>query len=308
MPAITTHAYYREKYPYEQLVALLTSNGDRLEDCEFAIEGKTAQDDKLYKRYVRASSADDLRRQVCAFTGVRAFHFGAFYDHGVNRELIRAGESRATRRVLSFDVDLTDKEFLKTTGADGAVSAELCDRAYPVSAMSAYILRVLLNEAFGLERVLVVYSGRRGVHVHVFDEAAMAMNDEQRAGVLAYVDGDMHENGLHVRREVRSVMVVHNLRAEVYRCFEGLVTKLGILDSMNERVAFVNRLDLLRCEEHEKVASVLATLAEDVLEPETGRLAWLLIQEKVKSVGCEWVVERLDCVVLVYVWPRLDEA
>ena len=308
MSAISVHCYYRDKYPYKQLVALLTSNGDKLEDCEFAIEGKTAQGDKLYKRYVRATSADDLRRQISSFTGVRAFHFGAFYDHGVNRELIRAGESRAERRVLSFDMDLTDKEFLTTTEADGTVSAKLCDRAYPVSAMSAYILRVLLNEAFGFQRVLVVYSGRRGVHVHAFDEAAMVLNDEQRAAVLAYVDGAMHENKLHVRPEVRSVMVVHNLRGEVYRFFERLVSKLGILDLNDDRVAFVNRLDLLRREEHEKIGPALATLAEDVIEPATGLEAWKLIQDKIKSVGCEWVLERLDCVVLVYVWPRLDEA
>lgn len=311
MPAITMLDYYRNKYPYKQLVALLTSNGDKLADCEFAIEGRAADGAKLYKRYVSATSAQDLRRQVCAFTGVRAFHFGAFYDRGVNKQLIRAGESRATRRVLSFDIDLTDKEFLTTTDADGAVSAELCDKAYPVSAMSAYILRVLLNEAFGFQRVLVVYSGRRGVHVHVFDEAAMAMDDEQRASVLAYVDGEMHENLLHTRPEVRAVMVMQDLRGEVYRCFEGLVSKLGILDSLNDRVSFVNRLDLLRREEHEKIGPVLTTLAEDVLEPETGLRAWLLIQGKVKSVvfkgvDCEWVQERLDCVVLAYVWPRLD--
>jgi DNA primase small subunit len=311
MPAITMLDYYRDKYPYKQLVALLTSNGDKLADCEFAIEGRTADGASLYKRYVSATSAQDLRRQVCAFTGVRAFHFGAFYDRGVNKQLIRAGESRATRRVLSFDIDLTDKEFLKTTDGGGAVSAELCDRAYPVSAMSAYILRVLLNEAFGFQRVLVVYSGRRGVHVHVFDEVAMAMGDEQRASVLTYVNGEMHENLLHVRPEVRAVMVVQDLRGEVYRCFEGLVSKLGILDSLNDRVSFVNRLDLLRREEHEKIGPVLTTLAEDVLEPETGLRAWQLIQDKVKSVvfkgaDCEWVQERLDCVVLAYVWPRLD--
>ena len=68
MPELTLREYYRSKYPYKQLVALLTSNGDKLEDCEFAIEGKTAQGDKLYKRYVRATSADDLRRQIAFVT------------------------------------------------------------------------------------------------------------------------------------------------------------------------------------------------------------------------------------------------
>ena len=310
MPRITPLEYYRSKYPYEQLVTLLTSNGDTLSDCEFAIEGATADGGKLYKRYVRASTAAELRAKVSTFTGVKAFHFGAFYDHGVDKQLIRAGESKPARRVLSFDIDLTDKEFLNTVGDDGKVSAALCDEAYPISAMSAYILRVLLNEAFGYKQVLIVYSGRRGVHVHVFDDAAMRLSDEARSSVLAYVNGEMHDNGLHVRPEVRSVMVVHNLRGEVYRCFDLCVKKLRILDELSDRIAFVNRLDLLRREEHEKIGAVLTSLAEDVIDPETGEQAWALIQDKINSVvfkGAEWVLERLDCVVLAYVWPRLDE-
>ena len=312
MPRITPLEYYRSKYPYEQLVALLTCNGDMLSDCEFAIEGVTADGGKIYKRYVRASTAAELRAKVSTFTGVKAFHFGAFYDHGVDKQLIRAGESKPVRRVLSFDIDLTDKEFLNTVGEDGKVSAELCDEAYPISAMSAYILRVLLNEAFGYKQVLIVYSGRRGVHVHVFDDAAMRLSDEARSSVLSYVNGEMHDNGLHVRPEVRSIMVVHNLRGEVYRCFDFCVKKLHVLDELSDRIAFVNRLDLLRRDEHAKIGSVLTSLAEDVIDPETGEQAWALIQDKVKSVvfkgvDCEWVLERLDCVVLAYVWPRLDE-
>lgn len=312
MPAIDAGEFYRSKYPFEQLVALLTCNGDALVNCEFAIEGVTTDGRKLYKRYVRASTAAELRAHVAGFTGVKAFHFGAFYDHGVDKQRVHAGESKPARRVLSFDIDLTDKEFLQTTGDDGKVSAELCDQAYPVSAMSAYILRVLLNEAFGYKQVLILYSGRRGVHVHVFDEAAMRLNDEARSAVLSYVNGDMHDNGLHVRTEVRSVMVVHNLRGEVYRCFDICVKKLRVLDALSDRIAFVNRLDLLRRDDHEKLGPVLTSLAEDVIDPETGEQAWKLIQDKVKSVvfkgvDCEWVLERLDCVVLAYVWPRLDE-
>lgn len=302
---MNTREYYQYCYPYEQLVALLTRNGDDLSRIEFAIEGKTAKGDKLYKRYVCATSAEDLRRQVASFTGVQAFHFGALYDHGVNRELIRAGESRAHRRVLSFDIDLTDYDWLPLKGVDGKISLEKCDAAYQVSATAVRILRRVLEQAFGFTQLLVVYSGRRGVHVHVFDEAAMGLSNEGRAAVVGYLNGDLLKGDLRSAFGVRLVMVMHNLTAEVYRSFESLI--LGPMDLFKRngpRVDFVGRLEV---EQHEHLAGgTLLTLAEDVLDSETGAEAWDLIKQKVYSCGAKWMSDRLDMVVLAYVWPRLD--
>ena len=61
MPSLTAAEYYAHHYPYERLVKLLTRNGDRLSDCEFAIEGKTDRGDKLYKRYVSVRGQMDQR-------------------------------------------------------------------------------------------------------------------------------------------------------------------------------------------------------------------------------------------------------
>ena len=55
----TPQEYYQHLYPYDQLVAWLTARGVyALERFEFALEGE------VYKRYVMAKSAADLRRQV----------------------------------------------------------------------------------------------------------------------------------------------------------------------------------------------------------------------------------------------------
>lgn len=47
--------YYRYRYPYDALVALLTCNGDDLSCLEFALEGE------VYKRYVSVTSPNELK-------------------------------------------------------------------------------------------------------------------------------------------------------------------------------------------------------------------------------------------------------
>ena len=84
--------------------------------------------------------------------------------------------------------------------------------------------------------------------------------------------------------------------------------ELGLLENGEARVAFVNRLNLLTFEEYDKYAPTLAPLAADVLTLETGADVWKHVKERIDSTNVEWMRERLDCVVLAYVWPRLDAA
>jgi len=309
MPPFTAAEYYAHHYPYEKLVKLLTRNGDKLEDCEFAIEGKTASGDKLYKRYVSVRGSSELRDAVCRFPGVKAFHFGAFYSNGSAKEAVKSGESVPVRRVLSFDIDLTDLEFLSLKDADGSVSAEKCDEAYPVSAAAAYIVRTVMRKAFGFREILVVYSGRRGVHVHVFDDKAMGLNDDERSVVLDYVNCGMAKTELHAPAGVRLIMDLHGLRDLVYNTFHTyIVGGLDVFEKASARLALLDRLNLASYEEYEKFAPTLAPLATDVLRCETGADVWKHVEERIRSTEEEWMRERLDCVVLAYVWPRLDEA
>ena len=251
----------------------------------------------------------ELRDEVSRFPGIKAFHFGAFYSNGSGKEAVKSGESVPVRRVLSFDIDLTDLEFLSLKDADGSVSAEKCDAAYPVSAAAAYIVRTVLQKAFGFSEIMIVYSGRRGVHVHVFDNKAMALDDEGRSAILAYVNCGMAKTQLHAPTGVRLIMDLHGLRGLVHKVFHTfIVGRLNLFEKAPARLALLERLNLASYENYESFAPTLASLATNVLKCRSGAEAWSLIEERIQSTNVDWMLERLDCVMLAYVWPRLDEA
>lgn len=100
---MNAHDYYRLRYPYEELVALLTSNGDELHHFEFAIEGTDT-----YKRFVSVNSAKELKAAVTRHPDVTTFHFGPAYTgkpESRRSSDVYAHASVPHRRVLSFDVE-----------------------------------------------------------------------------------------------------------------------------------------------------------------------------------------------------------
>lgn len=298
---VTALEYYQHLYPYDKLVQLLTCNGDNLANIEFALEGAA------YKRYVSVGSAKELKAAVSNFPQIATFHFGAVYT---GKPANNTRISVPVRRVLSFDIDLTDKAWIPLQDAAGNVSAELCDKAWPVSAASADILKRLLKAAFGYTRILVVYSGRRGVHVHVFDEAAMGLSDEARAAIVSYINGNLSKDGLRCATGVYQVMRMHGLHKIVYKWFNVcFVKQMHLFDNCAARVDFVNRLNLAEHASKTCALGALGELADEVIDAATGHEAWQCIQEKLHAAGAEqpWVLERLDCAVLAYVWPILDE-
>ena len=292
----TPEEYYRHLYPYQKLVELLTCNGDELANIEFALEGA------VYKRFLSVTSAAELKAEVAGFPGIATVHFGAVYSYkpSSNPRL-----SAPVRRVLSFDIDLTDKAWLGL-GQSG-VTAARCDRVWPVCAASVEILKRLLKEAFGYTRILVVYSGRRGAHVHVFDQAAMNLCSEARAAIVAYINGNASKDDLRCASGVRQVMIMHGMRKDVYRWFRrAFVIGMGLFDGCAAREEFVRRLAL---DKYESLTRAADLLKDEVSRLDTGKEVWECIRKKLVDMSAvePWVIDQLDCTVLAYVWPALDE-
>ena len=52
---------------------------------------------------------------------------------------------------------------------------------------AATVLRNILTKEFGFKHILFVYSGRRGIHIWVYDRRARALTDSQRSNIVSYV-------------------------------------------------------------------------------------------------------------------------
>jgi DNA primase small subunit len=293
---VTTREYYNEHYPWEALVAFLTRKGDELCKREFAVEGD------YYKRYVVAKDADELKSEVLKVRGLRSFHIGPVYNERVARGSAHA-HSRPVRRELVFDLDLTDYDFLSLETPEGGVDAVACDKAWCVCAVGIFVLQWLLTNAFGFNEFVVVYSGRRGAHLYVCDDKAMDLGDEARAAITDFFKFVPSEDNLRAHPSTRAVMVAHGLSEALHHIFEThFIKELELFETPSQRVAFVERLGF-----SDESFPTVGNLAEDVIDESMSGLAmWEFLKTKVASLPHEWMRNRIDDMMLSYVWPRID--
>ena len=295
---ITTLQFYRDHYPWKALVAFLTRHGDELCKREFAVEGD------YYRRYVVAKDADELKQEVLKMRGLKSFHIGPVYNERVVRSAAQEhAHSWPERRELVFDLDLTDYDFLTLETPEGDVDADACDKAWCVCAVGIFVLQWLLKRAFGFQEFVVVYSGRRGVHLYVCDDTAMDLTDDMRAAITDFFKFMPSEDGQRAHSSTRTVMVMHELSEALHHVFEEhFIDELKLFETQSQRVAFVERLGF-----SEEYLPTMANLAEDVLdESMTGRAMWEFLKTKVASLPQEWMRHRIDDMMLTYVWPRID--
>jgi len=87
------------------------------------------------------------------------------------------------QRELVFDVDLTDYDDVRKCGCS---NANICHKCWKLMTMAVKVVDAGLREDFGFEHIVWIYSGRRGVHAWVCDEAARMLSNEGRSAVATY--------------------------------------------------------------------------------------------------------------------------
>jgi len=88
-----------------------------------------------------------------------------------------------TARELVFDIDVND---YSTWGVDpGDIGS--CDAAWHIVAFGMVVVRHIMEKHYGFKNMLLVYSGRRGAHLTVYDARACELTDEARAAIAGYL-------------------------------------------------------------------------------------------------------------------------
>lgn len=83
-------------------------------------------------------------------------------------------------REIVFDIDFNDYDALRQC----CQKEQLCESCFPFFKAAVIVLRHVLTEVFGFNKLLFVNSGRRGIHCWVLDQSVMSANTEFRRAVL----------------------------------------------------------------------------------------------------------------------------
>uniref|UniRef100_A0A3B3QSW6 DNA primase n=1 Tax=Paramormyrops kingsleyae TaxID=1676925 RepID=A0A3B3QSW6_9TELE len=236
--------YYKRLFPFSQYFRWLNYGGvtkNYFQNREFSF---TLKDD-IYVRYQSFSNQSEMEKEIQKMNPYK-IDIGAVYSHRPNQHnTIKSGVFQALEKELVFDIDMTDYDDVRR-----------CCRHPPpppnkmAVSLSFPVRLALPSEDFGFRHLMWVFSGRRGVHCWVCDEAARKLSAAGRSAVAEYLS--LIRGGEDTVKKVQLSDPVHPFIKE----------SLKVIEQRFEKYALVEQ-DILGSKE--STDKVLALVPDDIL-------------------------------------------
>ncbi|XP_059727728.1 DNA primase small subunit isoform X2 [Haemorhous mexicanus] len=204
--------------------------------------------DDVYLRFQSFSSPQELERELQKINPYK-IDIGAVYSHRPNQHnTVHLGAFQPQEKELVFDIDMTDYDDVRTCCS----SADICSKCWTLMTIAVRIIDRALVEDLGVRHRLWVYSGRRGVHCWVCDDAVRKWSPALRAAAVEYLS--LVKGGADT---VKKVTLSHPVHPFIRR-------SVAVVQEYFERHALLGQ-DILGSPE--RWDRVLALLPEELREP-----------------------------------------
>jgi len=101
-----------------------------------------------------------------------------------DKKTLRTGALQPLLRELVFDIDMTDYDSVRTCCSN----ADICKKCWAFISAAVKVLDKAIRNEFGYDKLLWVYSGRRGIHLWISDREAMELTDAQRKALVGWLN------------------------------------------------------------------------------------------------------------------------
>ncbi|KAM4610974.1 DNA primase small subunit [Polymixia lowei] len=288
--------YYRRLFPFSQYYRWLNYGGvqkNYFQNREFSF---TLKDD-IYVRYQSFTTQNELEKEMQKMNPYK-IDIGAVYSHRPNQHnTVKSGTFQALEKELVFDIDMTDYDDVRSCCS----AADICTKCWTLMTIAIHILDRALREDFGFRHLLWVYSGRRGVHCWVCDEAARKLSVAARSAVAEYLS--LVKGGEETARKVVLTDPIHPFIRESLTVVERYFSQYALQEQ-----------DILG--KKETLDKVLALVPEDILkdlhpyfqteknaDKRWGRLSVLAQNKRATAKKGHYFEKEI---MLQYCYPRLD--
>ncbi|XP_022326360.2 DNA primase small subunit-like [Crassostrea virginica] len=296
--------YYKKLFPYGLYYRWLNYGGvpkSYFTNREFSF---TLKDD-VYIRYQSFADQQEMEKEIqkkCPYK----IDIGAVFSHKPkDHKTVKAAAFQAQEKELVFDIDMTDYDDVRNCCS----GADICEKCWPLMQIAVKILDRALEEDFGFEHRLWVYSGRRGVHCWVCDETARKLSQTGRTAVAEYlslVRGGEHQNK-KVSLDFPSLhpFISHSLEIVKARFDDYAVKRQDFLGDEEKQKKVLSLIT------DEKIRNQLEDNFQKEFHDGVSKTAWPVMKKWINdnknntpsNKGTKYIVEEI---MLQYCYPRLD--